>query len=49
MILSFLAQGYEPYQAAILGVYEHGLAGDRAARKRSQRALIAGDIIEEIR
>jgi NAD(P)H-hydrate epimerase len=49
MILSFLAQGYEPYQAAILGVYEHGLAGDRAAEKRSQRALIAGDIIEEIR
>lgn len=49
MILSFLAQGYEPYEAAILGVYEHGLAGDRAAQKRSQRAMIAGDIIEEIR
>jgi NAD(P)H-hydrate epimerase len=49
MILSFLAQGYEPYQAAILGAYEHGIAGDRAAEKRSQRALIAGDIIEEIR
>ncbi len=49
MILSFLAQGYEPPEAAILGVYEHGLAGDRAAAKRSQRAMIAGDIIEEIR
>lgn len=49
MMLSFLAQGYEPYEAAILGVHEHGLAGDRAAEKRSQRAMIAGDIIEEIR
>lgn len=49
IILSFLAQGYEPLIAAILGVYEHGLAGDRAVAKRSQRAIIASDIIEEIR
>ncbi len=49
IILGMLAQGYEPLNAAILGVYEHGLAGDRAVAKRSQRAIIASDIIDEIR
>lgn len=49
IILSFLAQGYTPHEAAILGVYEHGMAGDRATQKRSMRSVIASDIIEEIR
>jgi NAD(P)H-hydrate epimerase len=49
IILGFLAQGYEPEQAAIQGVYEHGLAGDRAAKNRSERAMIATDIIENLR
>lgn len=44
MILSFLAQGLSPENAAIVGVYMHGLAGDLAARKISQPALIASDI-----
>ncbi|MFC3812958.1 NAD(P)H-hydrate dehydratase [Lacihabitans lacunae] len=46
IILGFLAQGYSVKEAAIQGVYEHGLAGDRAATKRSERAMIASDIIE---
>lgn len=29
MLVSFLAQGYTPQEAAILGCYLHGLAGDR--------------------
>lgn len=49
IILSFLAQGYTPHEAAILGVYEHGLAGDKATGKRSMRSIIASDIIDEIR
>lgn len=49
MILAFLAQGYSPINAAILGVFEHGKAGDRAAHKRSERSMIASDIVEEIR
>nr|MCU0324453.1 NAD(P)H-hydrate dehydratase [Spirosomataceae bacterium] len=49
MILGLLAQGYTPHEAAILGVYEHGLAGDRAVSKRSVNSIIASDIIEEIR
>ncbi|MCD6012498.1 MAG: NAD(P)H-hydrate dehydratase [Flavipsychrobacter sp.] len=45
VITGLLAQGYAPHEAAILGVYLHGLAGDIAARELSQEALIAGDII----
>ena len=45
IITGLLAQGYEPHQAAMLGVYLHGLAGDLAAKELSQEALIAGDII----
>jgi NAD(P)H-hydrate epimerase len=49
IILGFLAQGYSPEQAAIQGVFEHGLAGDRASNSRSERAMIASDIIESFR
>lgn len=40
-----LAQGYAPKDAAIVGVYLHGLAGDLAVQNSSQQALIARDII----
>jgi NAD(P)H-hydrate epimerase len=45
IITSFLAQGYQPWQAAVFGVYIHGLSGDLAARDKSQEALTATDII----
>ncbi len=48
MILSLLAQGYEPEDAAIIGVYLHGLAGDVAAGFNGQDPLIASDIINFI-
>jgi ADP-dependent NAD(P)H-hydrate dehydratase / NAD(P)H-hydrate epimerase len=48
IITGLLAQDYEPSDAAILGVYLHGLAGDFAAEKVGQEALIAGDIIENL-
>jgi hydroxyethylthiazole kinase-like uncharacterized protein yjeF len=48
MILSLLAQGYDQVNAAITGVYLHGLAGDIAADKSGYEALIATDIISEI-
>ena len=44
MILSLLAQKYEPEAAALLGVYLHGLAGDLAAADGSQESLMASDI-----
>jgi NAD(P)H-hydrate epimerase len=46
IITGMLAQGYSPTDAALFGVYLHGLAGDIAAAEYSQEALIAGDIIE---
>jgi len=46
IILGLLAQGMTSAEAAILGVYLHGLAGDIAAKKKSEFSLIAGDIVE---
>ena len=48
MILSLLAQRYAPEEAAVLGVYLHGLAGDFAAEASSQEAMIASDITDNI-
>jgi hydroxyethylthiazole kinase-like uncharacterized protein yjeF len=45
IILSLLAQGYSPENAAIAGAYLHGLAGDLALRGDSKESLIASDII----
>jgi hydroxyethylthiazole kinase-like uncharacterized protein yjeF len=45
IITGLLAQGYQPHEAALLGVYLHGMAGDIAAGEISQEALVAGDII----
>ncbi|NRF97694.1 NAD(P)H-hydrate dehydratase [Paenibacillus dendritiformis] len=46
LIAGLLAQGCDAGLAAALGVYLHGLAGDRAAASRSfPGSLIAGDII----
>lgn len=48
ILTALLAQGYSPYDAALLGVYIHGRAGDLAAEAISQEALIAGDIVNEL-
>jgi hydroxyethylthiazole kinase-like uncharacterized protein yjeF len=48
MILSLLSQGYDPLNAAISGVYLHGLAGDFAAAKRGYEAMLSSDLTEEI-
>ncbi|MNJ45197.1 Bifunctional NAD(P)H-hydrate repair enzyme Nnr [compost metagenome] len=49
IIASLLAQGLSGIQAAALGVYLHGLAGERAASARwSSASLLAGDIIEAL-
>ena len=48
ILTSLLAQGYGSVDAAILGVYLHGLAGDMAAKKLGEEAVIAGDIIKNI-
>ncbi|MCR4847418.1 MAG: NAD(P)H-hydrate dehydratase [Bacteroidales bacterium] len=48
MILSLLAQRYTPEEAAVLGVYLHGLAGDIAVEAIGQESMIASDITNNI-
>jgi NAD(P)H-hydrate epimerase len=48
IILGLLAQNYTPEEAALIGVYLHGLAGDLAASKVGLHSLIAGDITEQL-
>jgi ADP-dependent NAD(P)H-hydrate dehydratase / NAD(P)H-hydrate epimerase len=48
ILLSLLAQGYKPEDAAITGVYLHGLAGDIASAELCQESIIASDIIKSI-
>jgi len=45
ILTGLLAQNYSCFEACLLGVYLHGFAGDIAAEKFSQEAMIAGDII----
>jgi NAD(P)H-hydrate epimerase len=46
VIGSFLAQGVRPIDAAVIGVFVHGLAGDLAADQLTQRSVIAGDLVD---
>ncbi|HOZ47583.1 MAG TPA: NAD(P)H-hydrate dehydratase [Candidatus Hydrogenedentes bacterium] len=48
LIGGLLAQGLSPLDAAVVGVYIHGLAGDIAAEACTQRGMIAGDVIAAI-
>lgn len=48
IITGLVSQGYKPLNAALVGVYLHGLAGDYAAQKWTGNAMIAGDIIEKL-
>ena len=48
MITSLLAQSYDPIDAAILGVYLHGLTADIALPETGYQSFIASDIILNI-
>lgn len=48
MIAAFLGQKLDAFTAAKYAVYLHGLAGDLAAKEKTQIGLIASDIIEKI-
>lgn len=45
VILSLLAQGYPAKEAALIGTYIHGLAGDFAQKKYGMIGLTASDIV----
>lgn len=46
ILTGLLAQGYSSKQAAILGVYLHGMAGDLAIKETGQASMIAGDLVD---
>lgn len=48
IIIGFLAQGISPRNAALLGVILHGMAGQLAAKKQTDEAMIASDIVNEM-
>ncbi|NOR86429.1 MAG: NAD(P)H-hydrate dehydratase [Bacteroidales bacterium] len=48
MIVGLLAQSYSPLEAALIGVFLHGLAGDLAAEKLGVQSLLASDILDHI-
>ncbi|MBC8591813.1 NAD(P)H-hydrate dehydratase [Oscillospiraceae bacterium N12] len=48
IILALLAQGYAADEAAKIGTFVHGLAGDFARKKTGVISLMAGDIINNL-
>ncbi len=48
MIASFIGQGLSLFDAAVAGVFLHGLAGDLAAGEKGQRGMTASDLVEKI-
>ncbi len=48
IITGLLAQGYSPFDAARLGVYLHGSAGDIASSKLGEASVIASDLMKRI-
>lgn len=48
MIASFIGQGIEPFTAAVLGVYFHGMAGDIARHEKGALSLLATDLLNKI-
>jgi NAD(P)H-hydrate epimerase len=48
MITSLLGQGMKPKEAALTGVYLHGLAGILAAARYNTRSIIASDILASL-
>jgi len=48
VITALAGQGLDLFDAAVLGVYIHGLAGDIAADKLGQISITATDIIDHL-
>jgi NAD(P)H-hydrate epimerase len=48
VIAALLGQRLPPFEAAQLGVYAHGLAGDIARDQNGEVGLIAGDIVDAL-
>lgn len=49
IITALAAQGLDAFTAAYLGVYIHGLAGERASSQWGERGMTAMDIVEAVK
>jgi hydroxyethylthiazole kinase-like uncharacterized protein yjeF len=47
-IAGLLAQGLAPFDAAVVGTYVHGLAGELAAHDLGPSGVLAGDVMDRI-
>ncbi len=48
VIAGILAQGGDPWEAAALGVYLHGAAGDRIRGRAGSRGMLARELADEV-
>ncbi len=48
LIAGLIAQGASSFDAAVLGVYLHGLAGDIVAESIGMHGLMAGDVLDSV-
>jgi NAD(P)H-hydrate epimerase len=46
LITGLLARGYNSFEASVLGVYFHGLAGDAARKKYGEESMNSNDLLE---
>lgn len=49
IIAGLLAQGLSGFEAAVMGTYIHGLAGDMARNRTSAYYIMAQDIIKSLK
>jgi NAD(P)H-hydrate epimerase len=48
IITALIAQQYEPLDAALMGVYLHGIAADYALENQSMESMTATDVVENL-
>ncbi len=48
VIAGLIAQGYKTLDSLLAGTYVHGFAGDIALDKKTEKGMIASDIVEEM-
>jgi NAD(P)H-hydrate epimerase len=48
VVAALLGQGFDPFDASVLGVYLHGLAGDLVRARMGEIGMLATDIIEAL-
>jgi NAD(P)H-hydrate epimerase len=48
IITGLLARGYPSFDAAVLGMYLHGAAGEAALAQQSMESMTAGDVVEAL-